>query len=328
MFRCPCGSIEVDVTSGQRTARPIAGTVERRGGRPWVDSTHTRMTTTTSTTTTTTHDHEHEHEHDARHDDHDRRTTTTTSTSIGTSGTTRGTRRAGCASTCSSGSSARTTGWPTPTATTSASAGVRVVNVMSSPGAGKTTLLAKVFERAGSHAVRRDRGRHRDRDRRRPARGHRRRGLAREHLERVRRRVPPRRPDGALGAAAPAARRPRRRGDRERRQPRVPGRVRRRRGRPPDGVLDHRGRGEAAQVPGDVPVGRCDRRQQDGSAAAPRLRPRAVPRQRRGREPGCDGDPHQRPHRRRRRRRPRLAASARDGMGQTTYRHGRRDGVV
>jgi hydrogenase nickel incorporation protein HypB len=29
-------------------------------------------------------------------------------------------------------------------------AGVRVVNVMSSPGAGKTTLLAKVFERAGA----------------------------------------------------------------------------------------------------------------------------------------------------------------------------------
>jgi hydrogenase nickel incorporation protein HypB len=30
------------------------------------------------------------------------------------------------------------------------SAGVRVVNVMSSPGAGKTTLLAKVFGRAGA----------------------------------------------------------------------------------------------------------------------------------------------------------------------------------
>ena len=67
--------------------------------------------------------------------------------------------------------------------------------------------------------------------------------------------------------------------DRERRQPRVPGGVRRRRRRAGDGVLGDRGRGEAAQVPGDVPRGRRGRRQQDRPAPAPRLRPRPVPRQ-------------------------------------------------
>ncbi len=72
----------------------------------------------------------------------------------------------------------------------------------------------------------------------------------------------------------PAARRDRPAGDRERRQPRLPGRVPGRRGRPGDGLLGHRGRGQAAQVPADVPHLRAGGGQQDRPARAPRLRPR------------------------------------------------------
>ena len=63
---------------------------------------------------------------------------------------------------------------------------------------------------------------------------------------------------------------------RERRQPRLPGRVPRRRGRAGDGLLGHRGRGQAAQVPADVPRLRARGGQQDRPAAAPRLRPRPL----------------------------------------------------
>ena len=69
----------------------------------------------------------------------------------------------------------------------------------------------------------------------------------------LRRRVPPRREHGALGAPGAAARRHRPARDRERRQPRLPGGVQGRRGRARDGLLGHRGRGQAAQVPADVP---------------------------------------------------------------------------
>ena len=56
-----------------------------------------------------------------------------------------------------------------------------------------------------------------------------------QHRPELRRRVPPRRQHGALGAAGAAARRARPAGDRERRQPRLPGRVPGRRGRARDG---------------------------------------------------------------------------------------------
>ena len=74
-----------------------------------------------------------------------------------------------------------------------------------------------------------------------------------------------------------AARRDRPAGDRERRQPRLPGRVPGRRGRAGDGRVGHRGRGQAAQVPADVPHLRARAGQQDRPAPAPRLRPRPVP---------------------------------------------------
>ena len=98
-----------------------------------------------------------------------------------------------------------------------------------------------------------------------------------EHRPGVRRRVPPGRQHGALGAADAAAGRDRPAGHRERRQPGLPGRVPGRRGRPGDGLVGHRGRGQAAQVPADVPHLRPRAGQQDRPAAAPRLRPRHVP---------------------------------------------------
>ena len=57
--------------------------------------------------------------------------------------------------------------------------------------------------------------------------------------------------------------RPRPARDRERRQFGLPGRVPSRRGRARDGLLGHRGRGQAAQVPADVPGLRAGRGQQD-----------------------------------------------------------------
>ena len=99
----------------------------------------------------------------------------------------------------------------------------------------------------------------------------------------LRRRVPPGREHGALGAAGAAARRHRPAGDRERRQPGLPGGVPGRRGRAGDGLLGHRGRGQAAQVPADVPHLRPGADQQDRPAAAPGLRRRQAARERRRR---------------------------------------------
>ena len=62
--------------------------------------------------------------------------------------------------------------------------------------------------------------------------------------------------------------------------------------------LGHRGRGQAAQVPADVPHLRAGAGQQDRPAAAPRLRPRPVPVQPRRGAPRRRADPGQRAHRR------------------------------
>ena len=102
-------------------------------------------------------------------------------------------------------------------------------------------------------------------------------GHADQHRPELRRRMPPRRQHGALGDPLAAARRDRPADHRERRQPRLPGRVPRRRARPRDGHVGHRGRGQAAQVPADVPRLRARAREQDRPPAAPRHRPRAVP---------------------------------------------------
>ena len=156
-------------------------------------------------------------------------------------------------------------------------AGVTVVNLMSAPGAGKTTLLERVARGLDGVRARRARGRRAGQPRRRPARGAARAGHPAQHRRRLRRRVPPGREHGPLGARRAAARRHRPAGGRERRQPRLPGRVPRRRGRAGDGLLGHRGRGQAAQVPADVPRLRAGAGQQDRPAAAPRLRPRPLP---------------------------------------------------
>ena len=156
-------------------------------------------------------------------------------------------------------------------------AGVRVVNFMSAPGAGKTALLERVVRRAAGRAGGRARGRRAGVDGRRPAGRAARAGDPAQHRPELRRRVPPRREHGALGAAGAAARRDRPARDRERGQPRLPGRVQGRRGRAHHGLGGHRGRGEAAQVPAHVPRLRAGAGQQDRPAAAPRLRPRQVP---------------------------------------------------
>ena len=131
---------------------------------------------------------------------------------------------------------------------------VTVLNLMSAPGAGKTTLLeralAEPLDGVRVGVLEGDVQGSFDADRlATPARP----GHPAQHRHRLRRRVPPRRQHGPLGARRAAARRHRPAGDRERRQPRLPGRVPGRRGRPGDGLLGHRGRGQAAQVPADVP---------------------------------------------------------------------------
>ena len=128
-----------------------------------------------------------------------------------------------------------------------------------------------------------------------------------QHRAGLRRRVPPRREHGPLGDPGAAARRDRPAGDRERRQPRLPGRVPGRRGRAGDGLLGDRGRGQAAQVPADVPRLRAGRDQQDRPAPPPRLRPRPLPRQPRRRQPGRGAPAGQRPDRRGHRRVGRVA---------------------
>ena len=159
-------------------------------------------------------------------------------------------------------------------------AGVTVVNLMSAPGAGKTTLLERVA--AGAAARRSACGRA----------GGRRAGLARRR--RGSRRCTSRSSQLETGngfggechldanmvrSALPshAARRARPARRRERRQPRLPGRVPHRRAPPRDGLLGHRGRGQAGQVPADVPRLRAGADQQGRPAGAPRLRPGEVP---------------------------------------------------
>src|SRR5947209_1036376 len=119
--------------------------------------------------------------------------------------------------------------------------------------------------------------------------------------------MPPRREHGAVGDPGPAARRHRPARDRERRQPRLPGGVPRRGGRPGDGVVDRGGRGQAAQVPPDVPHLRPRARQQGRPARARRLRPRQVPVQPRGGPPGRRAAAGERAHRRGGRRVARVA---------------------
>ena len=147
-------------------------------------------------------------------------------------------------------------------------AGVKVVNLMSAPGAGKTTLLeCALARRDRRRADRRARGRRAGQHGRRPAVGAPRAGHPAEHRQRLRRRVPPRRQHGALGAAGDRPRRDRHAADRERGQPRVPRRVPRGGGRAGDGGVGGRGRGQAAQVPAHVPHLRVRGREQDRPAA-------------------------------------------------------------
>ena len=80
-------------------------------------------------------------------------------------------------------------------------AGVTVVNFMSAPGAGKTTLLERVVGDLRRRPRRRAGGRRAGLDGRRPPGRPARAGHAAEHRSRLRRRVPPRRQHGALGAA-------------------------------------------------------------------------------------------------------------------------------
>ena len=132
-------------------------------------------------------------------------------------------------------------------------AGVAVVNLMSAPGAGKTTLLERALAERRDVRVGVLEGDVQgsiDADR---ISGAPRPGRPAQHRRRLRRRMPPRRQHGPLGPTRAAARRPRPARHRERRQPRLPGRVPGRRGRQGDGLLGHRGRGQAAQVPADVP---------------------------------------------------------------------------
>ena len=133
----------------------------------------------------------------------------------------------------------------------------------------------------------------------------------------LRRRVPPRRQHGALGAAGAAAGRDRPAGDRERRQPRLPGRVPRRRGRPGDGLLGHRGRGQAAQVPADVPRLRARGGQQDRPARRTSTSTSTCCCTTSTRcTPDVRDDARQRAHRRGRRRRARLARASCAGRGR------------
>ena len=157
-------------------------------------------------------------------------------------------------------------------------AGVTVVNLMSAPGAGKTTLLERVARATStacaSGVLEGDVQGSLDADRLALAA---RAGHAAQHRRRAsaasatstRTWCARRCPTLPLDEHRPA-------GDRERRQPRLPGRVPGRRGRARDGLLGHRGRGQAAQVPADVPRLRAGAGQQDRPAAAPRLRPRPV----------------------------------------------------
>ena len=158
-----------------------------------------------------------------------------------------------------------------------ADAGVVCLNVMSSPGAGKTTVLAATLTHLRERGLRAgvvegDIETSIDADRLR--------GLAQQvsllntgngfggecHLDA---------PMVARALHAARSGRPRRRPRRERRQPRLPRGVRRGCAPASDGLLRHRGRGQATEVPRDVPLGRRSARQQD--RPAPLSRPRHRP---------------------------------------------------
>ena len=119
----------------------------------------------------------------------------------------------------------------------------------------------------------RDRGRSGDAARRRAHPGDGLPGSADQH----RQRLPSRCRDARRGPAAarsPDAFAP---DDRERRQPGVPGPLRSRRAHEGRHHVGDRRRGQTAQVPAHVPRQRGDGAEQDRSAAAPRVRRRAVP---------------------------------------------------
>ncbi len=89
--------------------------------------------------------------------------------------------------------------------------------------------------------------------------------------------VPPRRRDGAQVAAPLPVARARLPLRRERREPGLPRDLRPRPGRQRRGALGDGGRGQAPQVPGDVPQGRPRAADQGGPPAPPRLQRRGGP---------------------------------------------------
>ena len=135
-----------------------------------------------------------------------------------------------------------------------AARGMLALNLMGSPGSGKTALLeatARALARPGGLAPppRGALGRPRHRPRWGPAARRRHSGRHDHH----RLGLSPRRQAGPPCPPPPRPRRRRHAGDRERRQSRLPGDLRPRRGGGGGGALGDRGRGQAAQVPDDVP---------------------------------------------------------------------------
>ena len=175
---------------------------------------------------------------------------------------------------------------------------VAVVNLMSRSRGGQDHAARGRARRHGRRARGRAGGRRAGQPGRRPAERAARAGGAAEHRRRLRRRVPPGRQHGAHRAARPAAGPDRPAGDRERGQPGLPGRVPRGRGRQGHGVLGHRGRGQAAEVPADVPHLRAGGGEQDRPAAPPGLRPGQAAGQHPLGEPGRGGHRDQRQDRR------------------------------
>ena len=164
-------------------------------------------------------------------------------------------------------------------------AAVSVLNLMSAPGSGKTTLLERALagpRRPPRRACSRATSRAASTPTASPASTSR---DPAQHRLRLRRRVPPGREHGPLGDPRAAASTNRPADRRERRQPGLPGRVPHRRGREGDGRLGRRGRGQAAQVPADVPQLRDGRGQQDRPPPPRRLRHGPLPREPRRRQP-------------------------------------------
>ena len=91
---------------------------------------------------------EHSHEHDEGDHDHDHDHGTVRGVTSGITAATSTPARS--ASRCSSASSTRTTESPATNRAELHGAGVRTVNLMSSPGAGKTTLLRRTLATLGA----------------------------------------------------------------------------------------------------------------------------------------------------------------------------------